>query len=184
MKARRRFWLGVMLVLGCLPGWALPPKTAQDILADAANRAAAEHKILFFEFGASWCSQCRRLETFLSAPENAPIVQKYFVLADVNVQEKLGKHPELETPGAEKLLEWFGGTESVPFIVFVDANGKGIVTSNRPVAGKSQGDNIGYPDAPEEIDWFMTMLKKGVPTISTEEAKTLERWLMQKSSSH
>ncbi len=47
MKARRRFWLGVMLVLGCLPGWALPPKTAQDILADAANRAAAEHKILF-----------------------------------------------------------------------------------------------------------------------------------------
>jgi thioredoxin-related protein len=183
MKARRGFWLGV-LVLSCLSGWALSPKTAQDILTDAANSAAAEHKILFFEFGASWCSQCRRLEAFLSAPENAPIVHKYFVLAGVNVQEKLGKHPELDTPGAQKLLEGFGGMESVPFIVFVDAKGKGIVTSNRLVPGKSQGDNIGYPDAPEEIDWFMRMLKKGVPTMSAEEAKTLETWLKQKSSSH
>ncbi len=160
MKGRRRFLLSAVLVLSCLPGLASPAKTAQDILADATNRATAEHKIVFFEFGASWCSQCRRLEKFLNDPANEPIVQKYFVRTDVHVEEKRGKHPELETPGAEKLLKEFGGAEGVPFIVFVDTNGHGIVTSNRPVAGKERGDNIGYPDAPEEIDWFMTMLKK------------------------
>ena len=171
------------LVLACWPQQAQAANTADDILGAATHQAAEQHKIVFFEFGASWCSQCRRLERFLADPANAPIIQKYFVLSDVHVQEKHGKHPELETPGAEKMLEGFGGTEGVPFIVFVNTDGKALATSNRPVDGKSRGENIGYPDAPEEIDWFMTMLHKSVPTMSADEAATLETSLKAKSTS-
>ncbi len=183
MKPSRGFLLGLMmLALSCWSSQAMAAKTAQEILTEATHQAAEQHKIVFFEFGASWCSQCHRLDAFLSSPEIAPIVQKYFVLANVHFQEKEGKHPELETPGADKLMAQFGNPEGVPYIVFFDANGNAIVTSSRRVEGKKRGDNIGYPDAPEEIDWFMTMLKESVPTMNADETQQIESWLRHASS--
>jgi len=105
------------------------------------------------------------------------MVEKYFVLAKVHIDEEHGKHPELNTPGSEELRKKLGGSEGVPFFVFLDAQGQAIATSNRPVEGKTRGENIGYPDAPEEIDWFMAMLKKSVPAMTEEEAQRIEGWL-------
>jgi hypothetical protein len=80
-----------------------------------------------------------------------------------------------------KLMAQFGGPHGVPYFVFFDANGETIVTSDRPVAGSKRGDNIGYPDSPEEIEWFMTMLKRGVPAMGTDETQTIESWLKHAS---
>jgi len=52
-----------------------------------------------------------------------------------------------------------------------DAKGNLIVNtlnSNRP--GKDgKGENIGHPMQPYEVDWFMTMLEKAVPTMTPDE---------------
>ncbi len=37
--------------------------------------------------------------------------------------------------------------------------------------------NIGYPSAPEEIDWFVSMLNKAVPTMTADETRTIDSWL-------
>ena len=42
----------------------------------------------------------------------------------------------------------------IPWIAILDGEGKKLVTSDGP-----QG-NIGYPAKPEEIAWFLEMLKK------------------------
>jgi len=180
MKPMHRFLLGssIAILSGAL-GRAQPATTAQEILAEATRRADSQHKIVFFDFSASWCTQCRRLDSFLSSPEIAPIVQKYFVLADVHYQENEGKHPELETPGADALMKQFGKPQGVPYFVFFDSNGQAIATSERPVTG-----NIGYPDAPEEIDWFMTMLRKAVPQMDLDERMSIESWLKRASTFH
>jgi hypothetical protein len=52
-----------------------------------------------------------------------------------------------------------------------------IVNSNRPVNGKQEGANIGHPFAPEEVEFFMTMLKKAAPKMEPPERKTIEDWL-------
>jgi hypothetical protein len=93
----------------------------------------------------------------------------------ITVQES-EKNKALETPGGEDLMKDLGGPSGLPFHAFLDEKGKLIVNSMRPVEGK-KAENIGHPDKPEEVDWFMTMLGKAAPKMTKDEAGTLEKWL-------
>jgi hypothetical protein len=93
-----------------------------------------------------------------------------------------GEKASLNNPDGEELLAKVGGRNSgLPFFAFLDAGGEMIVNSTRPAAGKSGPSNIGYPSAPEEIDWFLVMLKKAVPNMTPAESGTIEQWLRQHS---
>ncbi|MGA7791436.1 MAG: hypothetical protein WCA19_00265 [Candidatus Acidiferrales bacterium] len=52
------------------------------------------------------------------------------------------------------MADFGGASGGVPFLVFLDAQGRLLINSNRPVKRKSNGENIGYPALPVEIDWF------------------------------
>jgi hypothetical protein len=102
---------------------------------------------------------------------------KYFVIARVDVQEH-GDKAVLNTPGGPELETALGSKGSgLPFFAFLDASGKLIVNSNRPVKGKPAGVNIGHPMEPEEVDWFMAMLKQAVPALTPDEARVIENYL-------
>lgn len=157
--------------------------SAEQVLASAKSEAVAEHKPIFLVFGASWCPPCHEMDAFMRDKQIRPILEKYFVLASLHVEEERGKHPELNSPGSEKLLGDFGGESmGVPFVVFLDEQGQLLINSNRPVKGKPAGENVGYPALPVEIDWFMTMLRKSVPTLPKADADTIESWLRRASS--
>jgi thiol-disulfide isomerase/thioredoxin len=181
---RRIFSLLVLSCLTCGSAHAIQrPPSSEDVLATAKSIAVSQHKPIFLVFGASWCPPCRQMEAFMKDPKIRPILEKYFVLANLNVQEEHGKHPELNNPGGEKLLADYGGESmGIPFIVFLDAEGQLLVNSNRPVKGKPAGENIGYPALPVEIDWFMTMLHKTLPTLTKIDADTVESWLRKASA--
>jgi hypothetical protein len=83
------------------------------------------------------------------------------------VQEN-DKNKALENPGADALLKDFGGPAGLPYSAFLDAKGALIVNS------KHDGQNIGYPGEPGEIDWFVKMMKKAAPSMSGEDMKTIE----------
>ena len=121
-------------------------------MTKAEATASIEHKALFVHFDASWCAYCRRLEAFLESPNVNPIFQKYFVTVKLVLMEN-DKNKALENPGAG---EWFlrlGGPDALPFHAFMDARGALIVNCRRPT-GRGTGKNIGYPDQPEEVEWF------------------------------
>lgn len=61
--------------------------------------------------------------------------------------------------------------------MFLDSEGALIVNSNRPSRKRKTGENIGYPLAPEEIDWFMIMIKKAAPALTEPDAAVIEAWL-------
>jgi hypothetical protein len=108
------------------------------------------------------------LGKFTDSDEIKPILQKYFVLAHL----ELGK-AKASNPGAGIYLSQVGGDEKgAPFFAFVEPDGKMIVNSCRNVS-----DNIGYPAEPHEIDWFMVMLKKAAPQMTREEAAVIEKKL-------
>ena len=84
----------------------------------------------------------------------------------------------LESAGGDALLTKVGGANAgLPFFAFLDAKGALIVNSLRTVEGRPAGQNIGHPFQPQEIQWFMTMLKKAAPKISDTQARTIEDWL-------
>jgi thiol-disulfide isomerase/thioredoxin len=141
--------------------------SADQVLAPAKSRAAAEHKTIFVHFGASWCPWCRRLDAFLDRPEVKPAFEKYFIPVKLVVQERDEKKA-LENPGAGAVLKDLGAHGGLPFMVFVDAQGAVIANS------ELKGQNIGFPAEPEEIDWFVQMMKKAAPGMAEADMKVIE----------
>ncbi len=98
-------------------------------------------------------------------------MRKYFVVAHLTVQESKGKE-QLNNPGGVELMKRLGGPAGLPFFAFVNQNGEKLVNSKDP-----KGANIGHPAEPQEIDWFMEMLKIAAPQMKDEERSVLENAL-------
>ena len=154
------------LSLSALPAYADAP-TADQVLAPAKVKAADGHKAIFLHFGASWCIWCKRLDALLDRPDIKPVFEKYFVPVKLVVQEN-EKNKALENSGADALLKQLGGPSGLPYSAFLDTKGTLIVNS------KLNGQNIGYPGQPEEIDWFVRMMKQAAPNMSPDDLKTIE----------
>lgn len=87
-----------------------------------------------------------------------------------------GEKKVLDTPGGDEFLKSVGGPDGLPFMVFLDEKGALIINSQRPT-GQGKTENIGHPYQPEEVDWFMKMVAKAAPRMTSAEAGTLEKWL-------
>jgi thiol-disulfide isomerase/thioredoxin len=155
-----------IFLLSVLTAAAAAP-SAEQVLTQAKAKASAEHKAIFLHFGASWCIWCKRLEAFLDRQDIKPVFEKYFVPVTLVVKEN-EKNKSLENPGADELLTQLGGPSGLPYSAFLDSEGALIVNSKR------EGQNIGYPSQPEEIDWFVQMMKAAAPKMDEKDLKTIE----------
>ena len=62
--------------------------------------------------------------------------------------------------------------------------GAGKEGAAKAAAARSAAANIGYPAEPEEIDWFMAMLRKGAPAMTIGESAAVEQWLRKNKPEH
>ena len=178
--------LSATLLVATPSAHAAPPAkagNADEVMTRAKTQAASEHKNILLSFSASWCGNCRLFDAFLADPKIHPIMDKAFVFADLDAGERPNDTRHANIPGGPEIQAALGGkTAGYPYIVMVDPTGKPITDSQRPATVAHPG-NIGYPDAPWEIDWFMQMLKKAAPLLSSQETATVRSWLTAHSSS-
>lgn len=151
-------------VMEFLKKYETTPVVADEILKSALAKATKEGKTVFLHFGTPWCGWCRRLEKWMARPEVATVLDKDFVCADVDIERAKGGEAMIK-----KYCENYGGP---PWFNFLSADGKEAANSMHPVKG-----NVGFPQEPHEIEWFMTMLGKVKKNLTDADLAFLKKSL-------
>lgn len=115
-------------------------------------------------------------ERYLDDSHMKPILDKAFVVQRIDVGERASDPKHADTPGGDWLRAELGakGEPGFPFIVMTDPNGKPIVNS---YVDDKPDENVGYPVLPQEVDWYMEMLKRAAPTLTPAELAETRTWL-------
>ena len=166
-------FLAIILLPFSLVGQTVKPDSAQTIVTTALMEAQSSKKNVLLIFHATWCGWCKRLEKALNDTAMKPLIDKNYIVARVDVQERGDKIQTHENPGGQNLMSEFGGNHAgLPFIVFLNGDGKMISNSN--VMPKKQ--NIGYPGSEEEIIAFVNLLKETAPHMTGKQRDVIQNY--------
>lgn len=162
-------------VLAFLKANEAKPADAQKTLTAALEEAKSSGKLVFLHFGAPWCVWCHRLEDWMARPDVSPLLLKGFVDTKVDIDRMTG--------GKETLSKYTASGDDkvgIPWFVFLDGNGKPVVTSDIGVGAKAK--KIGFPASKEEIAHFATMLAKASKLSDEDRAKLVESLAEKKAT--
>ncbi len=134
---------------------------ADEQVAAALKAAVKEGKGVFVSIGAEWCGWCKHLDALLANEIVGPIMRERFVLLKLD-QEKVAGTKEFRAGHGSELS---GG---IPWYAALDATGEVVATSD------AKAGNTGYPAKPEEIAWFMGVIKRAAPGMDPAKAAQLE----------
>jgi thiol-disulfide isomerase/thioredoxin len=138
------------------------PPAASDILKEAYQVAAKENKMVFIIFHASWCGWCHKMDRSMNDETCKQFFDDNFVIRHLVVDESDDKKA-LENPGANELrTKYYGDGQGIPFWLLFDKDGKLLADSKMRAAGQGpeSGQNMGCPAAANEVEYFISILKK------------------------
>jgi thioredoxin-related protein len=149
--------------------------SAEKVLSDARKVAAKENKKVLVLFHASWCGWCKKMEKAMEEPALKPLFEKNYVIRWLTVYESPARKGE-ENPGAEDLLKQYkGNDQGIPYFLIFDAKGKMLADSQ-----KAPGENVGCPAEPDEVAYFVSVLKKTTSLTERELQTVAERFRKNK----
>ena len=139
---------------------ALP--AADSVLNQAYAQASKENKKVILIFHASWCGWCKKMTASLNDPACKKMFDDNYVTAYLDVLENAGKE-NLENPGSRDVLKKYNAIEAgLPFWLILDAKGATLADSEMKPTGAAQAkpqDNVGCPSAPDEVAFFVKVLR-------------------------
>ncbi|MES2278879.1 MAG: thioredoxin family protein [Bacteroidota bacterium] len=162
---KRKLLLSLILVFAIrvigLGQTAEMPST-ETVMKAAYAQAAKENKKVMVIFHASWCGWCKKMEASINEPTLNKLFTDNYVIAYLDVLENKGKE-NLENAGSKEYMAKYQGEKSgLPFWFIADAKGKKLADSQvRPegAALDTYGKSVGCPADPEEVTFFIQVLK-------------------------
>ena len=154
------------------------PASAAQIIKEAKAEAAKTHKNIFVIFHASWCVWCHRMDTAMNDDGTKSFFDKSYVIKHLTVDESKDKK-DLENPGAAALrTKYHGDQQGIPYWFILDKNGKLLADSRlHSDDGKVTGNNVGCPAQPDEVAYFIRVLKKTSDLTDAQLEMIKERFL-------
>ena len=90
----------------------------------ALKQAKAEHKRVIVDFGGDWCPDCQVLDIYFHQSPNKELVDKHYVLVDVNIGHEDANLDVAKRYGVPM-------PHGVPALVMVDPSGKVLYAQNK-----------------------------------------------------
>ena len=151
--------------------------SATQIIERATARAKAENKKSFIIFHSSWCVWCRKMDTAMQNIACRKFFDSNYVVDHLTVYESGDKAVE-ENAGAEDLLKAHQPPNSgIPYWLIFDGDGQLVADSQMRAPGaalSSPGKNIGCPTTPEEVKYFIGILRK-TSSMSEDELSVIAK---------
>jgi thioredoxin-related protein len=138
------------------------PATAAAILQEATQLAAGENKNVLILFTASWCGWCHKMDKSLADSSCKTFFDDNYVIRHIVVDETKDKK-HLENPGGGEMKKQYHGEGlGIPFWLVFDKDGKLLADSKirKEGAGPEKGENTGCPATAEEVEHFISVLRK------------------------
>jgi thiol-disulfide isomerase/thioredoxin len=151
----------VLMLSGTLKAQPVPPSAA-EIMKEAYQLAASEHKNVFVIFHASWCVWCRKMDSSMADASCKNYFDDNYVIRHLVVDESKDKK-NLENPGAAELKKELNGDgQGLPYWAVVNKEGKLLFDSRLTTGSPAPvaGPNTGCPASEAEVDYFVNILKK------------------------
>lgn len=143
-----------------------PIDIQQDLLKSFLEKAEKNNKKLFLVFGAESCSWCRRLENYHKDATVGEILNRYFLIVNINIDE------------SQVYMDLYKvyGKQGTPSWTIFDHDRSVMADSDRLKDGTG---NVGYPFAPAEVEHYVLALKTAIPSITESELATLTNKLKE-----
>ena len=159
-----RFLLAVMaiILISSAAAGQNTPASANDVLQEAIRVAAKENKSVLLMFTASWCGWCHKMDKSLADSSCKTFFDDNYVIRHIVVDESKDKK-HLENPcGGEMKKKYNGEGLGIPFWLVFGKQGELLADSKirKEGEGPEKGENTGCPATAEEVDYFITVLKK------------------------
>ncbi|MEO9023032.1 MAG: thioredoxin family protein [Ginsengibacter sp.] len=183
MKLKKTITLGVMVaaLLAFTSTYAqTKPVSAGEIVKEAKAIAAKSHKNVFIMFHASWCVWCHRMDTAMNDPKIKSFFDDHYVIRHITIDESKDKK-DLENPGGNELRTLYHGDEQgIPYWFILNKDGNLLADSRIINEQGKQGNNVGCPAEPSEVNYFIQVLKKTSSLNDAELELIHERFLKNK----
>jgi len=98
----------------------------------------------------------------------------HFVVQELDIWER--EKNGWENPGGAALDKKYGGPDSIPFFAVLDAAGGKLSDSIH------EGDNMGMPTQPEDVAFFLRLLKTSAPGLTDAEMAALKAGLQRSAA--
>jgi thiol-disulfide isomerase/thioredoxin len=156
------------------------PPSADEVLKGAYLEATKEHKNIFIMFHASWCGWCHKMDKSMNDETCKQFFENNFVIRHLVVDESTDKK-NLENPGADEMRKkYYGEGQGIPFWLLFDKNGVLLADSKMRTEGQGpdSGQNIGCPAAVNEVEYFISILKKNT-NLNSDQLETIRKRFRQ-----
>ena len=154
--------------------------SADEMLKNACAKAGRENKKVFVMFTASWCGWCHRMKKSMEDEE----IKNYFSSQFETIYFVVDESPDkknLETPGAAAYKSRYGGdNQGIPFWLVIDKDGNLSADSMKPDGSPTGKINSGCPAEKDEVEYFISVLKKTTTLDNEALEKISKRFLKNK----
>lgn len=161
--------ISVFFILSTLVSTFAQVPSSEEVLNKAFAKAKKEKKKVLLIFHASWCGWCKKMEKAIVDKSCKDFFEKNYVITYLTVLDS----EEKNNKGSSEVLKKYGGENSgLPYWVILDEKGTLLEDSK-----DSNGENVGCPAEPNEVETFIEKLKKTSKINQKQIASVRQRFL-------